>query len=216
MEQEGKLMSSIWKEIPSLFVLILGFIAACAGISKFDSLESAESTIKESLFFGDKTTPIEVYVFTDWACPACRELEPDLEKIAPAIINKAKLTFVDYAIHPQTLNYSPYNVSFMIKNKPQYFRLRNEMNKLALNTPDPTEEQIESLAESQGVKYQPLNVADITLSQKYFKELVKQFGVNKTPTVIIINTQSKKGKKLTGLDEITESNIMKAIDSLQK
>jgi thiol-disulfide isomerase/thioredoxin len=212
---KGKLMKRIWQGIAGVFLLIFGFIIALVGVSKFNPLEASEKTIKESLFFGDSSSPIEVYIFTDWACPACRELDPELDKMASSIIKKGKLAFVDHAIHTETLNYSPYNVSFMIKNKPEYFRLRNELTKLSAKTPDPTEAQIEKIAESQGVKYQQMNFADIALSQKYFKELAKQFNVTGTPTVIIVNTQTKKGKKLTGIAEITESNILKAMDSLQ-
>ena len=213
--QRREFMKTIWKGFAGSSMLVLGFLVSVLGISRFDQIQAAENTIKESLFFGDKSSPIEVYVFTDWACPACRTAEPILEESGPEIMKKAKLTFVDFAIHTETLNYSPYNVSFMIKNKPEYFRLREALTKLSLNTPTPTDEQIEKLAQKLGVKYQQLNFADITLSQKYFKQLATQFSVDRTPSIIIINTKTKKGKKLIGGGEITEEKILNAIDSLK-
>ncbi len=212
---KGEYMNSIWKGIAGISVFFLGFLLAVVGVYKPDALAAQEATLKDSIAFGDKTSPIEVYMFTDWACPACRQLEINLERMAPAIMAKARLTFVDYVIHTETLNYSPYNVSFMIKDKPEYFKLRDELTTLSLKNANPTEEDIQKIAEKVGIKYQPLNFADIALSQKYFKQLATQFGVSKTPTMVIINTKSKKGKKLVGIPEITESNVLKAIESLK-
>lgn len=212
----GEIMNGYLKGFAGFSLLVLGFLIATVGCTRFNPLEAAENTIKESLAFGKRESPIEVYLFTDWACPACRELEPDIEKMAPAIMEKGTLTFVDHAIHTETLNYSPYNVSFAVKNKPQYFRLREGLTELSAKTDSPTDEQIEKIAAKEGIKYQQLNFADITLSQKYFKQLAKQFGVSKTPTMVIINAKTKKGKKLIGVAEITESNVLKAIDSLEK
>lgn len=213
---QSKFMDWIAKGFTGISVFLLGFLIATVGTSHFDPLAAAENTIRDSVAFGQKESPIEVYVFTDWACPACREVEKDLEKIAPDIMEKARLIFVDHAVHTETLNYSPYNVSFMIKNKPQYFRLREALTHWALTHPTPTDEQVEKIAKDLGVKYEQLNFSDIALSQKYFKQLATQFGVKQTPTLVIINTKTKKGKKLIGVAEITESNVMKAIESLKE
>ncbi len=211
---EGELMKSITKGLAGLSVFVLGFLLATIGVSKFDPIQAQQDTLKDNLFFGNKTSPIEVYIFTDWACPACRQLETDLEKMAPTIMKIAKLTFVDDAIHTETLNYSPYNVSFMIKNKKDYFKLRQELTKLALEVETPTDQDVEKIAKKVGTTYQHLSFSDIALSQKYFKQLAKLFSVTKTPTMVIVNAQNKKGKRLIGIPEITEGNVIKAIDSL--
>jgi protein-disulfide isomerase/uncharacterized membrane protein len=208
------IMDNIWKGISAISVFILGFLLAIIGVIRFDPLEAAENTIKDSIAFGDLKSPIEIYVFTDWACPACRQIEPELEKMAPNMMKQARITFVDHAVHTETLNYSPYNVSFMIKNKPEYMKLREALTQLSIDNSAPTDEQIEKVAEKLGTKYQQLHFADITLSQKYFKQLAKQFGISKTPTLVIINRETKKGKKLIG-SEITEENVLKAIQALK-
>ena len=40
----------------------------------------------------------------------------------PRIMKKAGLMFVDRAIHPETMNYIPYNLSFMINEKKSIFK----------------------------------------------------------------------------------------------
>ena len=210
----GSLMTQLWKGFAGLSVFVLGFLISLLGTAKFDPLAAAEVTLKESLMFGNKESPIEVYIFTDWDCPACRALEPTLEHLAPKIMEKARLTFVDQAIHTATLNYSPYNVSFIIRNKADYFKLRDALTHLSLKTGSPTEAQVEQIAEDLKTKYEPLNFSDISLSQKYFKELGRQFGVRQTPTAILVNLKTRKGKKLIGVDQITESNVERAISSL--
>jgi protein-disulfide isomerase len=212
----GDLMKSIWKGIAGVSIAVLGFFVAVLGISKVNPLAAAENTIKESVAFGNTTSPIEVYVFTDWACPACRQLEPEIEKMAPDVMEKARLIFVDHAIHTETLNYSPYNVSFMIKNKENYLKLRDALTKLSEKVGAPTDPQIEELAKEFGVNYEQLNFSDITLSQKYFKQLGKQFNISKTPTIVILNRETKKGKKLIGAAEISQENVDKAIETLKK
>ncbi len=214
-KNKGEIMHNIWKGISGISILVLGFFISVVGTSKYNPLEAAENTIKESLAFGNKDSNIEIYIFTDWACPACRQQEPEIEKMAPELMKKWRVTFADHAIHTETLNYSPYNVSFMIKNKDKYLKLREALTQLSQETPAPTDEQIEKLAEKFNTKYQQLHFSDIALSQKYFKQLAKQFGITKTPTVVVINRETKKGKRLVG-PEINEKNVIKAVESLSE
>lgn len=179
--ERGELMTSLWKGFAGLSVCALGFLMALIGVAKFDQMAAAEATIKESLVFGKKESPIEVYIFTDWACPACRALEPVIERMAPAIMEKARLTFVDHAIHTETLNYTPYNVAFMIHNKPDYFKLRDALTHLSLSTSSPKEVQIKKLARSYHTEYQELNFSDIALSQSILNCLAGSLESIKLP-----------------------------------
>lgn len=215
-EEKGKMMNSIFKGISGITFFAVGFILAFSGIGKFNQLQAAENTVKERIVFGNTNSPIEVYIFTDWACPACKSLDPLFESMAPAIMQKAKLTFVDEAVHPETLNFTPYNLSFMINNKSKYFELRHALTKLSDETKTPTDEQVEKMAASLGTRYQQLNYADVALGIKYFKHLVKQLEVEGTPTMVIINTETKKGKRLAGKGQITESGVMNAINAMLK
>lgn len=214
--QKGEIMRSISKGVMSLLLVAFGFIFSQSGLTKFNQLQAAENSIRDRIAFGNLESPVEVYVFTDWECPSCRKVEPALEKASPQIMKKASILYVDMPIHPESMNFTPYNLSFMIKNKNQYFRLRDELTELSLKTDTPTDEEVEALAKKLGVNYEQLNYSDIATGIKYFKHLAKQFNVDRTPTVVIVNKNQKKGKKLIGGSEITEENILKSIDSLSK
>lgn len=209
------IMKSIWKGISTTAVVALGFLISFFGISKVDQLQAAESSIKNEVAFGDLKSPIEIYLFTDWQCPACREIEPYFLKIAPDVMKKGKLTFVDFIIHADTMNFIPFNLAFMIHNKPQYLQLRHALTAISAKTGKPSEEEVEKAAQALGVKYHQLNYADVAIGLKYFEHLAKQFDIDATPTMAIVNRDTKKGQKLSGSD-ITLENITKAIESTSK
>lgn len=213
-ENREEIMNSIYKGFSGICFFVIGFVFAFGGIAKYNKLQAMENDIQSKIAFGNLNSPIEVYIFTDWACGGCRSIEPTLEALAPKIMKKAKLTFIDQEVHPATLNYIPYNLSFMINNKSKYFELRRALTKLSLQTKEPTDTQVEALATHLGTQYKQLNYADVQVGTKYFERLVKQLNVEGTPSVVVISKNNKKGKKLEGAEEITEANIMRAIDSL--
>lgn len=196
-------------------VFTIGFTASFFGISKIDQLQAVEDAIKEKIKFGNTSSPVQVYIFTDWACPACRMVEPAIEAMAPQLMKEAQITFVDTVVHPETLNYAPYNISFMANSKPKYFQIRDALGKLSVKTKKPTEADVKKTIAPLGVQYTELPFEDITLAMRYFEELTDKFKVTGTPTIAIVNANAKKGKKLAGVEEITEANVLKAIQSLK-
>jgi thiol-disulfide isomerase/thioredoxin len=208
-------MKTIWNRVAPFAAIALGFLVAFFGITKHDELQAAQEAIKDKIAFGSSKSDIEIYLFTDWACPACRKLEPTLEKLAPEIMQNNQFYFVDHVIHPETLNFIPYNLSFMLNNKPEYFRLRHMLGEISKETSTPTEDQVTKGAAKLGVTFHELNYADIATGTKYFKSLGEKFKIKGTPTMILINKETKKGKKLTGNDEITKENILKSINTLK-
>lgn len=199
-----------------VLVLILGFTSSFFGVSKIDQLQAVEDQIKEKIKLGNKNSHIEVYVFTDWACPACRKTEPALIAMGPKVMEEAQVIFVDTVVHPATLNFAPYNISFMVNNKPNYLKIREALTKLALTNSKPTDEDIQKAIKPLGIKLQELPYADVTQGMKYFEELVERFKITATPTVAIVNRDTKKGKKLSGAEDITQENVLKAIKTLQQ
>ena len=194
--------------------LFLGFVLAFTGLGKENQLEAAESTVKENLMFGSGKQSVVVYVFTDWRCPACRSLEPVFESIMPKIYDKADLVFVDDPVHPESMNFIPYNLSFVIHNKSKYFQLRNGLIEISKKTKVPSEADVEALAASQGVSYIQLDYADVALANLYFEELIKKFDIEGTPIVVVATKHNKKSIKLSGKSEISEESILKAVDKL--
>lgn len=212
---KGEYMKIGWRGIASLSAFAFGFLFAFVGVSKVNELQAVQDNISSQMWFGSQSSPVEIYLFTDWACPACRKLEPEIEQLLPELNSKAKFMFVDLAVHPATYNYSPFNVAFIIHNKDRYLQVRHVLTQLSLATESPTEQQVNEAIKDVGVQYHALNFADIALANKYFKELSKKYDIDATPMMVIVNTSTKKGKKLAGLQEINAKEVLKAINALQ-
>lgn len=213
--KEGILMSHIAKSFPSIFTAFFCLFASFVGISKINPLEAAQQSMKDSIAFGTSSGPIEAYFFTDWFCPACKEIEPVIRNASPRIQKEAKLYFIDANIHDESMNFTPYNVSFMVNNKPEYLELRQALFNVAENTESPSDTLIERTAAKYGATFKELGYKDIALASKLFSKMKRQFSVHSTPTLIIVNLNTKKGKRLSGTSEITEKNIFDAIRALQ-
>ena len=140
---KGEYMKLGWRGITSLSAFAFGFLFAFVGIAKENELAALEDTIVSEMWFGKQSSPIEVYLFTDWSCPACRKLEPVIENFLPEVTKQAKFMFVDYPLHPETYNYSPFNVAFIVKDKSKYLQIRQALSELSLDTGSPTEEQVQ-------------------------------------------------------------------------
>ncbi len=210
----NKIMQKVWKGISSISIFAIGFILTFFGIGKEDKLQAAQTALEENLAFGNPKSPVVVYIFTDWQCPACRQAEPAIEKMFSSLTEKAQVVFVDLAIHPESLNFIPYNLSFILRNKPQYIQLRHILTNISSQTDSPTDEQVVHASSKIGIKYQQLSYSDIVLGIRYFRRLVQEYNIQGTPTVLVMHLNKNIKKKLSGSDSITEANILKAIDSM--
>jgi len=192
-----------------LFAFLAGMGATAMGLKKPDAL--AAGLPVKSLAFGDEESSTEVYMITDWFCPACRVAEPEILKGARKAMRKAKVVFVDYPVHPETFNFIPYNLSFIVREKAKYLEIREAMAALAKRTKEPTPEDVQAAVSPLGVKYVPLNYVDVMAGMQYFSSLVKKFKVPGTPSVVVLDSRTGKTKTLYGILEITSDNIMKAV-----
>lgn len=202
------------KGFTNVSCVVLGFFMALFGVIRPETTFADGTSENESPLFGNTDSPIEVYIVSDWFCPACKELEPKLEAILPKVMQKATVIFVDRNIHPESMNYMPYNLSFMLKDKDRYLSLRKELLKLTAKTKTPTPAQVQEAIASLGVEYQPLNFSDIDSGHRFFQGIAKTFQIDSTPTVVIANKRAIKAKKLEGTDEINEQAILSWIDKL--
>ena len=206
-ERKVMFMSLLKKVSIILLVFVIGFLTAYKGAQKSE----AEERVPD-IFLGNKSSAAEVYIITDWFCPACRLAEQEIEKVVPAIGKRAKIVFVDLAIHAETLNFTPYNLSFLVNEKDKYLELRKALATLTFKTKEPTQEEVQRAAASLGATYKPLSFLALNQSMKFYEGIVRTSEVNSTPTVVVYNTKTKKTRKLVGVKEITEPNILKALD----
>ena len=192
-----------------LAAFVVGVLFSAAGLGKHDAHAAVRSG--KALSFGVQDGSTEVYVLTDWFCPSCRAVEAEIGKGAQLAMKQAKVVFVDYPIHEETLNFIPYNMSFMIREKETYLRIREALLDLARKTKEPTPEEVQAAVAPLGMRYVPLNHADVLAGTQYFNGVIQRFKVTRTPTVVVTDTKTRKTKLLSGSDGITSENIMKAL-----
>ena len=163
---------------------------------------------------GKMDADVEVYVITDWFCAACRKAEPDMERAYPNIMSRAKLVFVDMPIHAESMNFIPYNLSFLVREKGKYLEIRKALHRLALRTKEPTPEDVQKAVAPLGVTYRPLNYADVSAGVQYFQSVVKVFGIQGTPAMVIYNRKTKNVKVLNGVGDLSYPNILMAVSGV--
>ncbi len=197
------------KTVLILFAFLAGMGITAMGLSKPDAFAAGLSV--KFLAFGDTESSSEVYIVTDWFCPSCRTAEPEILKGARKAMRQAKVVFVDYPIHPETLNYIPYNLSFILREKEKYLQIREALAILARKTKEPMPEDVQTAVSPLGVKYVPLNYADVLAGMQYFSTIVKKFKVAGTPSVVVHDSRTGKTKTLYGSSDITSDNILKTL-----
>ncbi len=202
-----KVMAS--KTLVVLAAFAAGIAVSAVGMKKLDAFAAGFSA--KSVVLGNENSGAEVFILTDWYCPACRAAEPEIVKGAAHAMRRARVVFVDYPIHPESLNYIPYNLSFMIREKEKYLRIREALAALAVRTKEPTAEDVQAAVAGLGVKYVPLNYADVLAGTQFFNSVVQRFKVPGTPSVVVLDAQTGKSKTLTGVADITADAIAQAL-----
>lgn len=215
-QQGNKMLWGLFRGFGTSAAFIVGLTVALFGVTKIEKTFADGTSENEDPIFGNRESPIEIYIVSDWFCSACKELEPRLDKMLPQIEKRASVIFVDRNLHPESLNYMPYNLSFMLKNKNKYLQLRNALSQLTEETKTPTPQQVQQAIRPLGVKYKPLNFSDIDSGHRFFQGISETFKIDSTPTVVIANKKKVKAKKLVGLSEITSDNINLWIDKLSQ
>lgn len=215
-KQKGLIMKQLFKSLISMSVFTLGFLIASAGVAKPSDASAAVESIKDQLQMGNTRSNIKVYFISDWFCGACKKTEPEITKIYPAIKDRVGFYFVDLAVHSNTINYTPYNIAFIVNDKAQYMEIRHELDELSYREDSPTDEQMESIAKKLNASFHEVSFREIKAAMKYFDEISTKYNVTKTPTMVIENTKTGKNQILNGTGEITLSNVNKTIEELSK
>jgi thiol-disulfide isomerase/thioredoxin len=211
----GEMMNILKKGFMFFLFFMLGFFITSNSVSKVNAAEAAMLEMKNRLVFGNKESPVELYFITDWYCPSCKRVEPIIAQLYPEIKSKVAFYFIDYAIHNKSLNYSPYNLAFLIHNKPQYFEARHLLQNLSEKTESPSDREVMQAAEKLDIDFKELTYIDIKAGLEFFEKVEKDYKVNSTPTVVVTNPKKKKVVKLEGANSITKEKILQAIDSVK-
>lgn len=193
----------------SALFLIIGIYQT---LSKSEPIQE-DVAMRKALSFGNLESPVIVYLITDWKCPMCHRMEPEFEKMAPEIMMKATLVFIDFPIHEATVNFIPYNLSFSLHNKDKYLELRRGLSKLSETTDAPIYGQITALATENGVVFQPLSNEILMRGRHFYERSVITLNANRTPMLIVLNKVDHRDEAFSG-NNINLDNVLKAIDRL--
>ena len=209
-------MQKIKQGVSSLGFVIIGFLMALIGVSNPNSAEALAENMKERLAFGLRNSHIEIYFVTDWYCPSCQKVEPLIEKMYPKMRARATVYFIDYPIHKKSMNYTPYNIAFLINNKSQYFKGRQMLSEMTEQTETPKDEEVARAAQKKGIVFIELPFIDIKNGMDFFDKIAEEYKLSATPVLIFKNLDNKKVIKLEGRDEITEEKINEALEKIEK
>lgn len=198
------------------FFLIVIVIAAIGLAGAFLGVKRESEAAELDPFLGKAKSSTIVYFVSDWFCPGCRMVEPVIEKMYPDIARLAKISFVDFPIHKETLNFTPFNLQFLYFEKDKYISLRKALGELALKTKNPAPEEVQAVVAPLGVKLRQVNYADILYGMQANLTVYRGFNLNSTPSVVVTSSRTKKTKIMVGDKQITEQAVRAAIAEVEK
>lgn len=191
--------------IAATAIVVAGFAGAVLGARQ----ESAAAGL--DLYLGNKESVTVVYFVSDWFCPVCRKVEPRIDAMYPEIARMAKVGFVDFPIHKETLNFTPYNLQFLAFEKDKYLSLRKALSELSLKTKNPSPNEVQAAVASHGITLRQLEYADILYGMQADLSIYRGYGLKATPSVVVTNSKTRKTKIFVGDREITREAIKNAI-----
>lgn len=206
----GAMLRQVSKGVFLAAAMVAGAFVTFLGMG--NPADSQAATLPLAL--GKTDSEIEVYVFTDWFCPACRKAEPEMDRAYPDILKRAKLLFIDQPVHPESMNYVPYNLSFLVREKEKYLEIRKALLQLAERTKEPSPEEVQKAVARLGVTYRPLNYADVNAGIQYFQSVVQTFRIEGTPAMVVYNRKTKSVKVLNGSRDLFYPNILMAVSGV--
>ena len=192
-----------------IVALVVGTITATFGVVR-------ESQAALDFYLGNEKSLVTVYFISDWFCPVCRKVEPRIAQIYSQVASDARVAFIDYPIHAETNNFTPYNLQFLAFEKEKYLKLRAALATLAMKTKTPTTEQVQELVAPLGVTLRQLNYADILYGLQTNLTTYRGFGVTATPSVVVTHSKTGRKKILVGDKQITLQAIQSALDEVGK
>jgi thiol:disulfide interchange protein DsbA len=183
-------------------VLLLVFVAAAFVIPP---AAGAEDPFLPS--FGEGKVKVRLY--TDYFCPPCRAMEPDIEPIATELVKDGivTLTFVDTPFFTYSSLYARYFLYSIYARKDVEYALRVrrfliEAAKNGLNSAD----RLEAYLKEKGVTLKPFDPGS---TFKVFSRHLKEDAVEATPSCVI-ETNGERKKYNGG------GNIIEALKKLKK
>jgi len=152
--------------------------------------------------------PVKLTIYTDYFCPPCRSVEPQLEPLIMDLMKKEKihLTFVDTPIHPQSPLYARYFL-YALNVKRDFHHALFVRNTLfsAAESQVLERKNLEDFLRAKGIVFMPFNINPIL---EVWNRLLNEDKIESTPSVVIhqgIKKELHKGS----------ADIIKALSELK-
>lgn len=138
---------------------------------------------------------VKVRLYTDYFCSPCRASEPDLEPVLKDLVTRdvISLTLIDVPIHEESRLYAPYFL-YALKKKntlEHALRVRATLFEAAAQKVV-AKKDLESSLRKKGIEFQTCDTSPVF---KAFNALMKEDGINSTPSVVIVNGDKKEVSK---------------------
>lgn len=191
------------------FTASSGVLAAAVGVEPPRPVNISSIKIDSmDLWMGKADSKVDVVFVSDWFCPYCKNLEPIIEKILPALGSSARYTFVDDPIHDKSFKFLHINLSLLLNSKEKYMDGRKAIYDLIENKTPLGKDNIAKTMLEHGIKYSPGNNEILVKAAVAGKNFLIDNRINFTPTVVIRNRATGKSKTLYGVKEITETSLL--------
>lgn len=164
-----------------------------------------------NVWFGNSKSPIEVYFVSDWYCGFCRKVEPVVESVLPLLAEKARYTWIDMAMHRESLNVIPYGLQALLKDKPNYLKTRRTLMRLTASNQVLSEDSIRAGLKQAGIPVSDLDKGALSLLYMDGTVFARSAGVTQTPSAVIVDTRTGRRQLLQGADQLTREGLLKAV-----
>ena len=176
---------------------------AAIGLSVFVCLFSGSATLayaEETRISSIGNGPVKVRIYTDYFCPPCRSMEPELEPIVIDLVRRriAAVTFVDTPVHRETIPYAKCFLGMVTGRRDisQILCARSALFKAA-------EKNIRSLPGLEaflGERGLKCRYVDSSRAFETFRKHLRDDRIDSTPSCVIEKPGGRK--KFTGAQEV--------------
>jgi thiol:disulfide interchange protein DsbA len=178
----------LWKR----FALILWavFLILYAGVAELEAAGAEENPL-----FSFGSGAIKVRLYTDYFCPPCRDMEPDLE---PLILDLVKdgtihLTFIDVPTSRYTVLYANYFIYSLSEQKDIDSAIRARRTLFEAAEKKIVERgQLADLLTQKGIGLKPIDVNPVF---NFWNRLLNEDQIRSTPSCVIVRGDLKETHK---------------------
>ncbi|MDY0300498.1 MAG: thioredoxin domain-containing protein [Trichlorobacter sp.] len=146
----------------------------------------SEGRVYQDIWYGNLDSEIEVIFVSDWYCSFCQKSETLTTDLLPALGKQYKYTFIDMPVHEQSKAFLPYSMTLQLTDKYAYLLARPLFFDMAASGEPISPAQISSTLLRNGIQVTP-DIEGITVLAEKYKTIIRQAGVNSTPSVIVRN-----------------------------